>query len=98
MSGPICKWIPSVFLVHKLSLFSPELDVQFHMYQKYAPVDPMTAVIPFHAIYCHIARGTLTHTTPPQWITTTLDKVRAPFALLLNHSIDTHLQMSPTLT
>ncbi|KAF8481366.1 hypothetical protein JB92DRAFT_3132926 [Gautieria morchelliformis] len=55
----------------------PELDVQFHARDVEAEFDARYAVILFEKIVCHLARGILPRTDPPQWITITLDKMSA---------------------
>ncbi|KAJ7312544.1 hypothetical protein DFH08DRAFT_1087551 [Mycena albidolilacea] len=55
----------------------PELDVNTWEYDKFE--DPTEAhslplIIPLAAVQCQISHGTLDHTDPPMWITTTMNR------------------------
>ncbi|KAJ7922643.1 hypothetical protein B0H13DRAFT_1603476 [Mycena leptocephala] len=56
----------------------PEVSVDTWVYNEYAvPTDTECppCVMPLADIQCQVARGTIKYTTPPLWITTTMDRV-----------------------
>ncbi|KAJ7016012.1 hypothetical protein C8F04DRAFT_626281, partial [Mycena alexandri] len=56
----------------------PELDINTWQYQEYEnPMDEASRplIIPLDEIQCQVSRGTIEHTEPKLWITTTLDRV-----------------------
>ncbi|KAJ7027050.1 hypothetical protein C8F04DRAFT_889126, partial [Mycena alexandri] len=55
----------------------PELDINTWQYQEYEnPMDEESRplIIPLQEIQCQVSRGTIEHTEPKLWITTTLDR------------------------
>jgi hypothetical protein len=61
-------------------VFSPQLGVDTWEYNSYA--DPKDKdfppiIIPLKKIHCQIARGKISHTEPPLWMTVTMDRVCA---------------------
>jgi hypothetical protein len=59
--------------------FSPQLGVDTWEYNTYAePTDEdfPPIVMPLDEIHCQISRGKITQTTPPLWMTVTMDRVR----------------------
>jgi hypothetical protein len=57
---------------------SPELSVDTWVYNEYAaPTDTECPprVMPLASIQCQVARGAIKYTTPPLWITTSMDRV-----------------------
>jgi hypothetical protein len=57
---------------------SPELGINTWVYREYE--DPQTPgsrpiIFPLSSVHCQISRGTLEHTDPWLWITTTMDRV-----------------------
>jgi hypothetical protein len=70
-----------------VNLYSPQLGVDTWEYDIYA--DPKDKnfppiVIPLDEIQCQISRGKLSHTNPPLWITTTMDRVRQSVPFIAN--------------
>jgi hypothetical protein len=62
-----------------VTLHSPQLGAETWEYDTYA--DPKDEDFPpivllLDEIHCQISRGKISHTTPPLWITTTMDRVR----------------------
>jgi hypothetical protein len=57
---------------------SPELSVDTWVYNEYAaPTDNECPppVMPLADVQCQVSRGMVRYTTPPLWITTTMDRV-----------------------
>ncbi|KAJ7258646.1 hypothetical protein C8J57DRAFT_1073653 [Mycena rebaudengoi] len=59
----------------------PELGINTWLHEQYE--DPKAdgsrpVIIPLSDVQCQISRGTLKHTDPPMWITTTMDRVSEP--------------------
>ncbi|KAJ7812206.1 hypothetical protein B0H14DRAFT_2605923 [Mycena olivaceomarginata] len=55
----------------------PELDVNTWLYDQFEDPEEdgsRPEIIPLEAVQCQIARGTLEHTEPKMWITTTMDR------------------------
>jgi hypothetical protein len=61
---------------------SPELDVNTWLYDQFEDPEEdgsRPEIIPLEAVQCQIARGTLGHTEPKMWITTTMDRVSCKY-------------------
>ncbi|KAJ7936414.1 hypothetical protein B0H13DRAFT_1561910, partial [Mycena leptocephala] len=55
----------------------PELGINTWKYQEYENPTEQGAkplIIPLNEVHCQISRGFLTHTEPPLWVTTTMDR------------------------
>ncbi|KAJ7920129.1 hypothetical protein B0H13DRAFT_1867905 [Mycena leptocephala] len=71
------------FIWNKFRNISPKLGINTWVYREYEdPKAPGSRpiVIPFSSVQCQLSRGTLEHTDPWLWITTTMD--RYPTSLL----------------